>query len=191
MKKTEKQNEKMLVEKAKRGERLAFDALTRKYQDRVSKLIAYYTEDPHEILDLAQETFLKAYNAIRDFRSESAFYTWLYRIAVNTAKSHRASFASRKEETMVEINPEKSALEGMVETVTPENHILNDERSKIAFSAIEGLSPDLKMTFYLRELEGLNYNAISKIMECPVGTVRSRLSRARKAISIFSHNLLK
>lgn len=172
MKKTEQQNEKALVERASRGERSAFDVLTRKYQDRVSKLIGYYAKDPHEILDLTQETFLKAYNAIREFRAESAFYTWLYRIAVNTAKSHKTTFTARQEE----------AEEEMIETKTPENHILRNERSKMAFSAMEGLSPDLKMTFYLRELEGLSYSAISKIMECPVGTVRSRLSRARGAI---------
>lgn len=184
MKKTE-QNEKALVTLASRGERSAFNVLIQKYQGKVSKLIGYYVEDPHEILDLTQETFFKAYNAIREFRAESSFYTWLYRIAINTAKEHRRSTIVRREESIAPINPETEKSmdrEVLIETTTPENHLLSDERTKIAFSAMERLSPDLKMTFYLRELEGLTYYEIGKIMDCPVGTVRSRLSRARAAI---------
>lgn len=158
--------------------------MVRKYQHRVSKLIGYYTNDPHEILDITQEAFLKAYSAIGGFRFESTFYTWLYRIAVNTAKSHKKEERRHKGEHVESFDPEANpSMEILVETSTPENHLLENERTKLAMAALENLSADLKMTFYLRELEGLTYEAIAQIMDCPVGTVRSRLSRARMAIA--------
>lgn len=162
------------VQLAQNGSRTAFDVLIRKYQHRIQKLIGYYMSDPHEILDITQETFLKAYDAIESFRSESSFYTWLYRIAVNTAKSHRTSFMHSEE--LQEFH--NSETEGK----TPENHLLDAEQNQAALAALETLPPHLKMTLYLREIEGLDYETISHRMGCPVGTVRSRLARARKAM---------
>ena len=174
-----------LVERVKRGEREAFDLLVLKYQHRIANLVARYIQDPSEVLDVAQEAFIKAYRAISRFRGDSAFYTWLYRIAINTAKNHLASQARRPQESGIDLadveqlagNPE------LKEHATPERLILTEEIQRTVIDAIEALPEDIKVAISLRELEGLSYEDIARVMECPIGTVRSRIFRAREAIN--------
>lgn len=176
-------DDKKLVEQVQSGHKLAFDSLVHQYQPKVAKLLRHFTSDPHEILDITQEVFLKAFNAIGNFRFESTFYTWLYRIAVNTAKTHQKDRWKRQEELLDPLSPETGESIGIGgEASTPEDQLLENERTKLAMAALENLSADLKMALYLREMEGLDYKAIAEVMECPVGTVRSRLSRARKRV---------
>ena len=174
-----------LVERVKRGERRAFDLLMLKYQHRIAKLIARYVHDPSEVLDVAQEAFLKAYRAIPRFRGDSAFYTWMYRIAINTAKNHLAAQARRPRESGVDVT-EAEHFDGatdLKEFGTPEGLALTEEIQHTVAAAIEALPEDLKVAISLRELEGLSYEDIARVMECPVGTVRSRIFRAREAIN--------
>lgn len=181
-----------LVERVKRGEREAFDLLVLKYQHRIANLVARYVQDPSEVLDVAQEAFIKAYRAISRFRGDSAFYTWLYRIAINTAKNHLASQARRPQESGIDLadaeqlagNPE------LKEHATPERLILTEEIQRTVIDAIEALPEDLKVAISLRELEGLSYEDIARVMECPIGTVRSRIFRAREAVNARLEPLL-
>ena len=181
-----------LVERVKRGEREAFDLLVLKYQHRIANLVARYVLDPSEVLDVAQEAFIKAYRAISRFRGDSAFYTWLYRIAINTAKNHLASQARRPQESGIDLadaeqlagNPE------LKEHATPERLILTEEIQRTVIDAIEALPEDLKVAISLRELEGLSYEDIARVMECPIGTVRSRIFRAREAVNARLEPLL-
>ena len=181
-----------LVERVKRGEREAFDLLVLKYQHRIASLVARYVQDPSEVLDVAQEAFIKAYRAISRFRGDSAFYTWLYRIAINTAKNHLASQARRPQESGIDLadaeqlagNPE------LKEHATPERLILTEEIQRTVIDAIEALPEDLKVAISLRELEGLSYEDIARVMECPIGTVRSRIFRAREAVNARLEPLL-
>ena len=174
-----------LVERVQRGERRAFDLLMLKYQHRIAKLIARYVQDPADVLDVAQEAFMKAYRAIPKFRGDSAFYTWMYRIAINTAKNHLAAQARRPRDSGVDV-ADAEQLDGAVElkeTATPEGLALTEEIQRTVAAAIEALPEDLKVAVSLRELEGLSYEDIARVMECPVGTVRSRIFRAREAIN--------
>jgi RNA polymerase sigma-70 factor (ECF subfamily) len=177
-----------LVVRVQRGEKQAFDILVRKYQYKVIKLVARYVSDPTDALDVAQETFLKAYRAIRKFRGDSAFYTWLYRIAINTAKNHLVSLSRRPQQTDIDMQPIELLDEGpgamsLKENATPENLLLRDEIEHTVFQAIEDLPDDLRTAITLRELEGMSYEEIATTMGCPVGTVRSRIFRAREAIN--------
>ena len=174
-----------LVERVQRGERKAFDLLVLKYQHRIAKLIARYVHDPSEVLDVAQEAFIKAYRAIPRFRGDSAFYTWMYRIAINTAKNHLAAQARRPRESGVDVTDAEQfdGATGLKETATPEGLALTEEIQQTVIAAIEALPEDLKVAISLRELEGLSYEDIAQVMECPIGTVRSRIFRAREAIN--------
>jgi RNA polymerase sigma-70 factor (ECF subfamily) len=178
-------SDRELVERVQRGERKAFDLLMLKYQHRIAKLIARYVQDPSEVLDVAQEAFMKAYRAIPRFRGDSAFYTWMYRIAINTAKNHLAAQARRPRESGVDVT-DAEQFDGATELkefATPEGLVLTEEIQRTVVAAIEALPEDLKVAITLRELEGLSYEDIARVMECPIGTVRSRIFRAREAIN--------
>lgn len=178
-------SDRELVERVKRGDRRAFDLLVLKYQHRIANLVARYVQDPSEVLDVSQETFIKAYRAISRFRGDSAFYTWLYRIAINTAKNHLAAQTRRPRESGID-PADVEQLDGAghwKENVTPEGLALTEEIRQTVIAAIEDLPEDLKVAISLRELEGLSYEDIARVMECPIGTVRSRIFRAREAVN--------
>ena len=173
-----------LVRRVQQGDKTAFDALVIKYQHRVANLISRYVRDSSEVLDVSQEAFIKAYRALPNFRGDSAFYTWMYRIAINTAKNYLVSQGRRLPLSNVDTQ-EAEQFENTVslkDNETPENIMLRDDVENTVFSTIEQLPDDLKMAITLREIEGLSYEEIAQTMECPVGTVRSRIFRAREAI---------
>ncbi|MBW3846754.1 RNA polymerase sigma factor RpoE [Aeromonas hydrophila] len=176
--------DEQLVERVQRGDKNAFNLLVKKYQHKVVNLVARYVNNPGDVPDVAQEAFIKAYRALPTFRGESAFYTWLYRIAVNTAKNYLTSQGRRPPSSDVEAEEAEyyGGGEALREVATPENLTLTDEIKRTVFSAIEALPEDLRTAITLRELEGLSYEEIAEIMDCPVGTVRSRIFRAREAI---------
>jgi RNA polymerase sigma-70 factor, ECF subfamily len=175
----------VLVKRVQRGDKTAFDLLVRKYQHKVVKLVLRYVRNPAEAEDIAQEAFIKAYRALPQFRGDSAFYTWMYRIAINTAKN---SLASRDRSPIAYdldlTDPEgsHSVQTRLQDPDTPEGMALTEEIRGIVNSAIEALPEELKTAIVLRELDGLSYEEIAAAMECPVGTVRSRIFRAREAI---------
>jgi RNA polymerase sigma-70 factor, ECF subfamily len=174
-----------LVQRVQRGDKSAFDVLVRKYQHKVVKLVMRYMRDPADAEDVAQEAFIKAYRALPQFRGDSAFYTWLYRIAINTAKNAIVSRERSPVEYDLDLqNSEDSYdLQGrLADTETPEALILTEEIRSIVNRAIESLPEDLRTAIVLRELEGMSYEEIAASMDCPVGTVRSRIFRAREAI---------
>lgn len=181
---SERQNDQVLVERVQAGDKKAFDLLVIKYQSRIINVIGRYLRDPVESMDLAQEAFIKAYRALPNFRGESAFYTWLYRIAINTAKNYLVAQSRRPPNDDVEAT-DAEQFEGpsaLKETATPESMMLRDEIQKVIFSAIEALPDDLRTAITLRELEDMSYEEIAAAMDCPIGTVRSRIFRAREAI---------
>lgn len=176
--------DKSLVLRVQQGDKSAYDLLVIKYQHRIIQLVNRYVKDPSEAQDVAQETFIKAYRALGNFRGDSAFYTWLYRIAINTAKNYLVSRSRRYSDYQIDVMdaeqvenaPQLKAME------TPEYLLLNDEIVKVIKSAIEKLPEEMKVAIMLREFEGMSYEEIAQTMECPVGTVRSRIFRAREAI---------
>ncbi len=173
-----------LVQRVQKGDKRSFDLLVRKYQHKIVKLIGRYVSDPQAVLDVAQDTFLRAYRALRHFRGDSAFYTWLYRIAVNSAKNHLVAEARHPagEDIDSEENEHLQALPALRESDTPERLLFRDELLAAIRGAIGDLPEDLRTAITLREMEGLSYDQIAEIMSCPVGTVRSRIFRAREAI---------
>ncbi len=173
-----------LVRRVQKGDKGAFDVLVLKYQHRIVNLIMRYVRDPDQALDITQEAFLKAYRALPRFRGDSAFYTWLYRIAVNTAKNYLAAQRRRPMDIELDLqDPEQFELHAKLrETDTPEGNALSQELSETVQRAIEALPEDLRTAIILRELDGMTYEEIAQTMECPVGTVRSRIFRARDAI---------
>lgn len=176
--------DQQLVIRAKAGDQHAFELLLRKYQHKVLKLIMRYVRDMDEAMDLTQETFIKAWKALGSFRGESAFYTWIYRIAVNTAKNHLASVQRQPYKVDLDAN-ETNQFEGepsLTTADTPEGELLGDELHRVVMDAIADLPDDLRTAITLRELEGLSYEEIAEVMGCPIGTVRSRIFRAREAI---------
>ena len=176
--------DQQLIERIQRGDKNAFNLLVRKYQHKVVSLVSRYVNNPGDIPDVAQEAFIKAYRAIPDFRGESAFYTWLYRIAVNTAKNYFVAQGRRPPDMDVDSQDAETydGAESLHEVANPENLMLSDEiRAEVA-SALASLPEDLRTAITLREIEGLSYEEIAEVMECPVGTVRSRIFRAREAI---------
>lgn len=183
--KDKKNTDAMLVERVRRGDKRAFDLLVVKYQHKVLALISRYVKDRAEAEDVAQEAFIKAYRALKNFRGESQFYTWLYRIAVNTAKNHLVSRGRRPpgDDVPIEDAEFHPGGEALQETDTPDGELLRSELERVVFTTIENLPEDLKNAIVLRELEGLSYEEIAEVMNCPVGTVRSRIFRAREAIN--------
>ena len=173
-----------LVRRVQKGDKSAFDALVLKYQHKVLKLVQRYVRDQSEAEDVVQDAFIKAYRALPAFRGDSAFYTWLYRIAINTAKNALVAAGRRPATYDFEAQDATGAeLQArMKDTDTPERMLLTDEIRSIVNRAIEGLPEDLRTAIVLREIEGLSYEEIAKSMDCPVGTVRSRIFRAREAI---------
>lgn len=173
-----------LVQQARLGEKQAFDLLVQKYQFKILKLVGRYVNDPSEAMDIAQESFIKAYRALEKFRGESAFYTWLYRIAINTAKNHLVLQNRRIVEINLElIDVEKTLVKNNFKDYsTPERVLLDVEIKQTVQDVIQHLPEELKVAITLRELEGLRYDEIAEIMGCPIGTVRSRIFRAREAI---------
>ena len=174
----------VLVRRAQAGDRRAFDLLVLKYQQKLVNLIGRYLRDPTEALDLAQESFVKAYRALPNFRGESAFYTWLYRIAVNTAKNHLLAQGRRPPGDDLDAETAEQIDTGvrLHEQATPEGHLLSEEIARTVQQALADLPECLRTAIVLRELEGLSYDEIAEVMDCPVGTVRSRIFRAREAI---------
>jgi RNA polymerase sigma-70 factor (ECF subfamily) len=180
----EQEVDQELVRRVQSGDKKAFDLLVKKYQHKVVNLVSRYVHDSSEVLDVAQEAFIKAYRALPNFRGDSAFYTWMYRIAINTAKNYIVALGRRLPSSSIEAQ-EAEQLNGessLKEYSTPENLLLKDDVEKTIFSAIEELPDDLRTAIILREMEGLSYEEIAQAMACPVGTVRSRIFRAREAI---------
>jgi RNA polymerase sigma-70 factor (ECF subfamily) len=177
-------SDKKLVERVQKGDKGAFDLLVLKYQHKIVNLIMRYVRDPELSLDIAQEAFIKAYRALPRFRGDSAFYTWMYRIAVNTAKNHLAAQRRRPMDVELDLqDPEQYDLHAKLkETDTPEGVALGNELKETVERAIAALPEDLRTAIVLRELEGMSYEEIAQTMDCPVGTVRSRIFRARDAI---------
>ena len=187
------ETDQMLVARVQQGEKAAFDLLVLKYQSRIINLVSRFVRNQSDAQDVTQEAFLKAYRALPNFRGDSAFYTWLYRIAVNTAKNYLAIQSRRSGETEQDYS-EIEQIEGnsaLNDNATPEHLLLKDEIEATVISAIEKLPEDLRMAITLREIEGLSYEEIATVMECPIGTVRSRIFRAREAIDTQLAPLLK
>jgi len=180
----ENQTDLELVKRVQAGDKSAFDVLVLKYQQRVINLVMRYVHDPHIAMDISQESFIKAYRGLKNFRGDSAFYTWLYRISINTAKNHLVSRSRRMPDDDIDAQ-EAEQYEGggkLRDMSTPENEMMTQEIHSTITTAIEALPDDLRIAISLRELEGLSYEEISDVMECPIGTVRSRIFRARDAI---------
>lgn len=187
------QADKQLVECVKKGDKAAFDMLVLKYQHRVLGLVGSYVNDYQEVQDVAQETFIKAYRAIDKFRGDSSFYTWLYRIAVNTAKNHLVSKGRKIPESDIDVHDadflDTATSLRMVDT--PERNLYRDEIERVIHDVIRRLPDELRTAVVLREFDGLSYDEIANVMDCPVGTVRSRIFRAREAIDKEVEPLLR
>jgi RNA polymerase sigma-70 factor (ECF subfamily) len=188
----ERNIDQKLVERVQQGDKSAFDILVLKYQSKIIQLVNRYVHDPDEAMDVAQEAFIKAYRAIGRFRGDSAFYTWIYRIAINTAKNYLVASGRRPPAGDIDAQDAEQyeGATGLREYATPERMLLKDEIEKTVASAIDELPNDLKIAITLRELEGLSYEEIAQAMECPIGTVRSRIFRARDAIDTKLKSLL-
>ncbi len=173
-----------LVALARQGDKRAFDTLVTRYQHRIIKLVSRYVRDRDDAMDVAQDAFIKAYRALGSFRGESAFYTWLYRIAINTAKNYLTAQGRRPAEA--ELTDEDGATLDVTDlrhdNETPEKLLLVDEIKRTVFATIDSLPEELRTAIMLREMDGLSYEEIATAMECPVGTVRSRIFRAREII---------
>lgn len=177
-------SDQQLVERVQRGDKRAFDLLVLKYQHKILAIISRFVRDNAEVHDVAQEAFIKAYRALANFRGESAFYTWLYRIAINTAKNHLVARGRRPPASDVDMTDAEyyDGGEALQDLETPEGSLFRDELQLTVDRAIKALPEDLRTAVTLREMEGLSYEEIADIMDCPVGTVRSRIFRAREAI---------
>lgn len=181
---TDRSADQYLVERVQSGDKQAFDILVKKYQHRIVKLVSRYLNDSGDVLDVTQESFIKAYRALPNFRGDSAFYTWLYRIAINTAKNHLVSQGRKPPSIDVDVS-DAEQFDGsseLKEYATPERLLLKDEVMRVVAETIDHLPEDLRTAITLRELEGLSYEEIAEVMGCPVGTVRSRIFRARETV---------
>ena len=181
---SERQADQELVSRAQSGDKRAFDLLVLKYQQKVANLIGRYLRDTSEVSDVTQDAFLKAYRALPGFRGDSAFYTWLYRIAINTVKNYLVAQGRRPpgDDVDAEVAEQMDLGSGLRETGTPERHLLRDEIAHAIQEALDELPTDLRTAIALREFDGLSYEETASTMECPIGTVRSRIFRAREAI---------
>lgn len=190
---SEQDTDKALVLRVQQGDQQAFNLLVQKYQHKVMSLISRYVKQAADVPDVAQEAFVKAYRAIGSFRGDSAFYTWLYRIAVNTAKNYLVAQGRKPPATDVDAG-EADYLEGagaLRDGASPESLLLTDEIRDVVMNTIEALPDDLRRAITLREIEGLGYEEIAIEMDCPIGTVRSRIFRAREAIDAQLRPLLE
>jgi len=190
---SEQNVDQQLVERVQRGDKNAFNLLVTKYQHKVANLVSRYVKNHSDVPDIVQEAFIKAYRALPNFRGDSAFYTWLYRIAVNCAKNQLVSSGRKPPGSDIEIEDAEvyDSGDALRENASPEKLLLTEEIKKVIFSTIEQLPEDLRTAINLRELEGLSYEEIATIMECPVGTVRSRIFRARDAVDKKIRPLLR
>lgn len=181
-----------LVERVRKGDKHAFDLLVIKYQHKILGLVSSYVRDFQEVQDVTQEAFIKAYRAVGQFRGDSAFYTWLYRIAINTAKNHLVSKGRRPPDTDVDVHDVESFDAGspLRDLETPENNLQKNQIEDAIYGVINNLPDELRTAVTLREFEGLSYEEIAQVMDCPVGTVRSRIFRAREAIDKVIRPLL-
>ncbi|MDC1311211.1 RNA polymerase sigma factor RpoE [Burkholderiales bacterium] len=183
---TEREKDSNLVQRVQRGDKVAFEMLFTKYQRRVSRLVSRFVRSDAEVEDIVQESFIKAYRALASFRGDSAFYTWLYRIAVNTAKNHLVSASKRPISlTQFEKSDDDDFEEDrfMSDTSTPESELITKQIAETVNKTMDELPADLREAIMLREIEGMSYEDIAEAMGCPIGTVRSRIFRAREAIS--------
>jgi len=183
---TDREIDQELVERTQRGDKQAFGLLVEKYQRKLARLLSRFVRDPAEVEDVTQEAFIKAYRALPKFRGDSAFYTWLYRIGINTAKNYLMAAGRRAPtSTGVDSDEAESLAEGeqLRDINTPESLILSREIGDTVNATMEGLPEELRTAIQLREIEGMSYEDIAQIMNCPIGTVRSRIFRAREAIS--------
>ena len=185
-------NDQIIIERVQRGDKQAYNLLVQKYQSKVLSLISRFVKNQADAADVAQEAFIKAYRALPNFRGESAFYTWLYRIAVNTAKNYIVSQGRKAPANDVDADEAEyyDGSDALKEFASPERLMLSSEIKKVIFDTLETLPEELRMALTLRELEGMSYEDIANIMECPVGTVRSRIFRAREAIDKVLQPLL-
>lgn len=190
---SEQNVDQKLVERVQRGDKNAFNLLVTKYQHKITSLVSRYIKNQSDVPDVVQEAFIKAYRALPGFRGESAFYTWLYRIAVNTSKNHIVAAARKSQDSTVEVDDAElyDSGDALRENASPEKLLLTKEIEKVVFDTIEQLPEDLRIAINLRELEGLSYEEIAAVMECPVGTVRSRIFRARDAVDKKINPLLQ
>jgi RNA polymerase sigma-70 factor (ECF subfamily) len=185
--------DQQLVERAQRGDKRAFELLVLKYQRKLGRLLSRFVRDPAEVEDVTQEAFIKAYRALPGFRGESAFYTWLYRIGINTAKNYLVALGRRAPTTTGFDNEEAEGFEDadqLRDANTPESEMEGKEIAATVNRAMDALPKDLRTAITLREIEGLSYEEIASVMNCPVGTVRSRIFRARDAIAAELRPLL-
>ena len=182
-----------LVRRVQQGDSKAFDLLVRKYQHRIVGLIGRYIADWSECQDVAQETFLRAYRAIGNFRGDAQFYTWLHRIAVNTAKNHLVSHNRRPPTDDIDIDDAEQFASGMRlrDNDTPERELMRQQLEQTVMRAVEALPEELRVAITLREVDGLSYEEIATKMDCPIGTVRSRIFRAREAIDLEMRPLME
>jgi len=186
MKRTDRQVDAELIARVQRGDKRAFDLLVIKYQRRIMRLLSRQVRNPSDIEDIAQETFIKAYRALPDFRGESAFYTWLYRIAINTARNWYVAQTRRPQTVDPRENPEGETfdqIDNLRDINTPEALLASRQVAQTINQAMAELPEELRNAITLREVEGLSYDEIAQAMDCPVGTVRSRIFRAREAIA--------
>ena len=178
--------DQQLVERAQRGDKHAFELLVAKYQRRLARLISRFVRDAAEVEDVTQEAFIKAYRALPAFRGDSAFYTWLYRIGINTAKNYLLSLGRRAPTSTLHDTDEAEDFEEaslLHEVSTPENEMMSKQVVEVVNSSLQQLPDDLRTALTLREIDGLSYEEIAVVMDCPVGTVRSRIFRAREAVA--------
>jgi len=183
---SDKEVDQQLVERVQRGDKHAYELLVAKYQRRLARLISRFVRDPAEVEDVTQEAFIKAYRALPTFRGESAFYTWLYRIGINSAKNYLLAQKRRAPTTTIFDSEEAEGFEeaGLLQEVnTPENELMSKQVVEVVNSSLQQLPDDLRTALTLREIEGLSYEEIADVMNCPIGTVRSRIFRAREAIA--------
>ena len=183
---TDRDIDRQLVARAQRGDKRAFELLVEKYQRKLARLLSRFIRDPHEVEDVTQEAFIKAYRALPAFRGDSAFYTWLYRIGINTAKNYLMAMG-RRAPTSTEVEAEEAEgfeeAEQLRDINTPESLLLSNEIATTVNATIERLPEELRTAIQMREIEGMSYEDIAKAMDCPIGTVRSRIFRAREAIA--------
>ena len=181
---SDKEIDMALVERVQRGDKSAYDLLVLKYQHKIGHLVSRYVHDAHESQDVTQEAFIKAYRGLKNFRGDSAFYTWLYRIAINTAKNHLVTMSRKISDTGIDAADAEQYDNGSAlrDNATPERVMVTDQIARVIQESIEALPDDLRTAIRLREFEGMSYEDIAQAMDCPIGTVRSRIFRAREAI---------